>query len=122
MASAWFLVVGGWHERTAAVFTVLGALYAPIAGAMVADASRQRRTDWPGPRSGTSKAGLLAWAAGSAVGLIPVVARTLGLEALGRFTPAALFAFVTAFVVYRLAAALGLEPARTASTQPSQGG
>ena len=120
VASAWFLLVGGWHERTAEIFTVLGALYAPIAGAMVADASRQRSADWPGPRAGISKAGLLAWAVGALVGLTPLSARLLGIPTLGRLAPAALFAFIAAFLVYRITAALRLEPERAVTPDPSR--
>ena len=120
VASAWFLLVGGWHERTAEIFTILGALYAPIAGAMVADASRQRSSDWPGARPGTSKAGLLAWAVGALVGLIPLSARFLGIPTLGRLAPAALFAFIAALLVYRITAALRLEPKRAVTPDPSR--
>ena len=120
VASAWFLLVGGWHERTAEIFSVLGALYAPIAGAMVADASRQATADWPGPRLGISRAGLLAWAVGALVGSIPLGARFLGFAPLGRLEPASLFAFIAAFLVYRLTAALRREPERAMNSDSSR--
>ena len=119
VASAWFLLVGGWHERTAQIFTILGALYVPIAGAMVADASLHRSSDWPGSRDGTSKAGLLAWAVGALVGVTPLSARLLGFPTLGQFAPAALFAFIASFLVYRIAAAMRLEPKRDPTSKTS---
>ncbi len=119
VASAWFLIVGNWHERTGSIFTILGALYAPVAGAMVADATRQRSGDWNGPRPGVNFAGFLAWSVGLIVGLVPLVASALDSTTLSRFMPAALYAFIAAFVTYRVAAALGLEP-RSAATTDSE--
>lgn len=107
VAAGLTLIVLGWWARTDVIFSVLGALFAPIAGAMVAESVRHRRPDWPGPRRGTNPAGLLAWAVGVVVGLSPLLAPS---DAVAKLPAAALLAFVAAFVVYSGAALVGLEP------------
>ncbi len=109
VASGWFLIVGGWFARTELVFSILGGLFAPVAGAIVADSARQFRAGWPAPRPGTNFAGVIAWTLGAAVGLAPIIARAIGSEALAKVAPASLLAFVAAFIAYLVAAAIGLE-------------
>lgn len=106
---AWPLVAFGVPARLGLVFTGLGAAMAPVAGALTADFQRSRGV-WPGPRRGVNLAGLFAWLVGCVVGLIPLAGAILGRPALERFQPAALYAFVAAFLVYALLARLGLEP------------
>ena len=110
VSSGWFLIVGGWFERTDLIFSILGGLFAPVAGAMVADSSRNYRGGRPAPRPGINRAGVLAWTLGAAVGLAPTLARALGPESLAKPAPASLLAFVAAFLVYWVAAFIGLEP------------
>ena len=58
-------------------------------------------TAGPGPaRAGINPAGMAAWLAGLAVGLVPTVADAAGLMPWWRLQPAALAAFVVAFAVY----------------------
>jgi cytosine permease len=114
--AAWLLIVGGWFDRTEVAFNVLGAAFAPAAGAIAADFRRQRGK-WPGPRAGINPAGLIAWAVGLAVGLTPTVARAIGSNRLAGLQPAALGAFVAAFLVYELLALVRLE---SAPATPSQ--
>jgi cytosine permease len=110
--SAWLLIVGGWFDRTEVAFNLLGATFAPAAGAIAADYRRQKGR-WPGPREGFNPAGLIAWAVGVGVGLAPIVGRALGWERLANFQPAALWAFVAAFLAYEMLALIRLESAPT---------
>jgi cytosine permease len=110
VSGAWGLFVLEGTVRMFDVFSLTGAVLAPAVGAMAADYVRTRGR-WPGPRSGLNLAGLAAWSIGSVVGLLPYLAGILPLGRLGRLQPAAVFAFLAAFVIYYLAAALGLEPA-----------
>jgi cytosine permease len=106
--TAWLLIVGGWFDRTETVFNVLGAIFAPAAGAIAAD-YRRHGGNWPGPRQGINPAGLIAWTVGLAVGLTPTIAQAVGSNRLARLQPAALGAFVSAFVAYELLALIRLE-------------
>jgi cytosine permease len=108
--AAWLLIVGGWFDRTEVAFNILGATFAPAAGAIAADYRRQKGK-WPGPREGINPAGLIAWAVGLAVGLTPTVARAVGSTRLATLQPAALGAFVAAYLVYELLALVRLESA-----------
>jgi len=66
-AASIVLVLSGKAGDAAGVFTIIGASFGPICGAMTADyllAGRQ----WPGPRAGFNPAGWLSWAVGFVVG------------------------------------------------------
>jgi cytosine permease len=108
-AAAWPLCATGWAGQLETVFALLGALFAPMAGAMAADYVRNRGS-WPGPRKGVSVPGIVAWVFGVAIGMIPLIGNAWGMAAWARFQPAALYAFLAAFLVYRLLAAFGAEP------------
>jgi cytosine permease len=117
---AWLLVASGIVSTLEAVFSTAGAAMAPVVGALAADVVRQRG-QWPGPRRGWNVAGVVAWAVGLVVGLVPVVGPVFGATACRWFEPASVFAFGAAFVTYILLASLGLEPARLAlpNTSPN---
>jgi len=106
--TAWLLVVGGWFDRTEVAFNLLGAAFAPVAGAIAAD-YRRHRGQWPGPRTGVNPAGLIAWGIGLAIGLTPTVGRAFGSDRLAGLPVAALGAFVAAYLAYELLALLRLE-------------
>jgi cytosine permease len=106
--AAWLLQLTGLPARLETIFSLMGAVFGPMVAAMAADYVRHRG-GWPGPRQGVNLPGLLAWAAGLAVGLVPIVAGSVGWEAGTRFQPAAVFAFFTSFVVYLILAGLGAE-------------
>ena len=109
--AAWPFVATGAAGRIETVFGLMGAVFAPIAGALAADATRRAHSGtWRGPRPGTNMAGLLAWALGLAVGLVPTIAASWGFEPGTRFQPASLFAFLTAYIAFKALAALGAEP------------
>lgn len=110
---AWPFVATGFAIRLEELFTLLGALFAPIAGAMTADSLRSRGR-WLGPRPGFHLPGMLAWGIGTVVGLGPWIATWLGVLQADWFQPAALYAFLTSFLLYRILARMGLE------TQPME--
>jgi purine-cytosine permease-like protein len=101
--AAWLLMAVGISQRLELVFPVMGAVFAPLAAALTADYLRQRGA-WRGPRRGVNVPGLLAWAVGLAVGLMPILN-----PAAIRFQPAAVFAYLAAFVTYIVLAGLGAE-------------
>ena len=111
VAGASGLIVAGVPVRLFELYSVLGALLAPAAGAIAADASRGRGA-WPGPRAGLNAPGFLAWGVGAVVGFLPAFGRANGVDALAGFEPSALYAFLFAFLAYRVAAGLlGTSPA-----------
>jgi cytosine permease len=110
VALAWALVVGRPVERLLDVFTLVGAMVAPVVGAMAADYVRSKGV-WPGGRRGVNLAGMAAWVVGTAVGLVPLAGRLLGSRPLVEFQPAAVLGYAAGFVVYLAAAALGAESA-----------
>lgn len=103
------IVALGLPARAWPLFGMLGAAFAPVVGAMAADYLRQRGR-WPGPRRGVNVAGLLAWLIGLAVGLAPWIGPASGRPEWARLQPAAVLAFLAAFLAYATLAALGLEP------------
>ena len=94
------LALTGWAGKVVTVFVIIGASFGPICGAMAADYFLSGRK-WAGPRRGFNPAGWLAWGTGFVVGILP----NLGVP-----VPAApLWSFVVGFVVYGVAARLGLQ-------------
>jgi purine-cytosine permease-like protein len=117
--AAWLLIASGYSGRLATLFALIGAALAPLVAALAADSLRQRGA-WHGPRRGINPPGLIAWAIGLAVGLVPVVSQAAGWYAGARFQPAAVFAYLAAFVTYFVLAACGAEaPRETASASQS---
>lgn len=104
--AAWFLSISAVLARLEPVFGVIGAVFAPVAGAMTADFVRSHGA-WTGARRGWNPAGLVGWAVGVAVGLVPVLGRAAGVDRLTRLQPAAVLGCLAAFVVYLVVAALG---------------
>jgi cytosine permease len=107
-AAAWTLVATGAAIRLEEIFTLLGALFAPMAGAMAADYVRSRGA-WPGIRPGYNPSGMAAWAVGVAVGLVPLLGLWTRWTGAARFQPASVYGFVAAFLVASGLARLGLE-------------
>jgi cytosine permease len=97
------LAITGVAANLGAVFSIVGASFGPICGAMTADYLLAGRR-WAGPRVGINWAGYTAWALGFAVGIQSYV------------QPAVLYSFVTGFVVYIAMAKMGTEPATVSST------
>lgn len=107
MTVAIILAVTGVAENLVSFFTIVGASFGPICGAMAADYLLSGRR-WAGPRDGINWAGYGAWAAGFLVGLIPFLPVSQNVRELAQ--PAVVYSFLTGFVVYAALAKAGLEP------------
>jgi cytosine permease len=105
------LAITGLAGKAIIVFQIIGASFGPICGAMMVDYLLAGGT-WSGPRAGFNPAGWIAWLAGFAVGILPIL-KIYDLPA------APVAAFVVGTVVYFVCAKLGLQsrviplPART---------
>jgi len=116
------LAVTGVAANLLLFFTIIGASFGPICGAMAADYILSGRR-WPGPREGVSLAGYGAWAIGFVVGILPLPGVLTGLQRWlqspvplvpehlrAYLQPAALYSFIVGFVVYVALAKAGLQP------------
>jgi len=102
------LAITGVAQNLIGFFTIVGASFGPICGAMAADYLLAGRK-WSGPRKGVNLAGYVAWAIGFVVGVlgsIPgVPASWVRLD-----RPAVLFSFIVGFAVYLILAKAGALP------------
>ncbi len=112
--TAWLLVIFGQVDHLYPVLGFVGALLAPVLGAMAADAYKAGGK-WPGARVGVNPPGYFAWLAGAIVGVAPFAAPD---TAFARLQPASLIAFCAAFVTYLIAAAFVRETAIDPSIMP----
>ncbi|MHC4482789.1 MAG: cytosine permease [Planctomycetota bacterium] len=96
------LAVTGWAGKVIAVFTVIGASFGPVCGAMMVDYFLSGRK-WTGPRKGWNLAGWISWVVGFIVGMAPLVG-------LADIPAAPLMAFIVGAVLYFILAKIGLEP------------
>jgi cytosine permease len=96
------LAVTGWAGQAGAVFTVIGASFGPICGAMMVDYYLAGKK-WAGPRAGWNMAGWISWAAGFVVGILPLVPPKVNIPA------APLVAFIVGAVLYYALAKAGME-------------
>jgi len=101
------LAVTGVAENLIGFFTIVGASFGPICGAMAADYLLSGKR-WAGPREGVNWAGYLAWALGFLVGILPFLPVSDSLKTYAQ--PAVLYSFVTGFLVYAVLAKAGLQP------------
>ena len=108
MTVAIILAITGVAENLIGFFTIVGASFGPICGAMAADYLLSGRK-WAGPRQGISIAGYGAWAIGFVVGILPFLPVSDAVKSGAQ--PAVVYSFITGFVIYALLAKLGLEPA-----------
>jgi len=95
------LALTGWAGDAAAVFTVIGASFGPICGAMMVDYLLAGKK-WAGPRAGWNLAGWVSWAIGFAVGIAPLVG-------LANIPAAPLMAFIVGAALYFILAKAGME-------------
>ena len=104
---ALILAVTGAAGNLVNLFTIIGASFGPICGAMLADYLLSGKK-WAGPRDGISIAGYGAWAVGFVIGILPFL--PISEDVKPYLQPAAVYSFITGFVVYYALAKAGLEP------------
>ena len=101
------LAVTGIAANLISFFTIIGASFGPICGAMAADYLLSGKR-WSGPRQGVNFAGYGAWLVGFIVGILPVLPTP---EDMKQYTqPAPLYSFIAGFIVYLVLAKAGMEP------------
>jgi cytosine permease len=100
------LAITGYAANLIGLFTIIGASFGPICGAMMADYLLSGKK-WAGPREGINIAGYGAWAVGFIVGILPFVGVPDSIK--GYIQPAAVYSFVAGFVVYIILAKAGLQ-------------
>lgn len=103
------LAVTGVAANLVGFFSIVGASFGPICGAMVADYVLGGGR-WSGPRRGINWAGYIAWAVGFLVG-IPNHIPEIPAAWVRADNPAMLYSFVVGFFIYLALAAAGLRPA-----------
>jgi cytosine permease len=106
---ALILAITGYAADLGSVFSIVGASFGPICGAMVADYLLSGRR-WAGPRAGINWAGYLAWALGFIVGILPLGILPVPADVVRWFQPAVVYSFVTGFIVYVIVAKAGGQP------------
>jgi len=99
--------VTGAAAHLISFFTIVGASFGPIIGAMVADYYLSGKR-WAGPREGINWAGYIAWGVGFLIGILPFL--PLPADVLPYTQPAALYGFLAGFAVYLGLAKAGLQP------------
>jgi cytosine permease len=109
------LAVTGAASNLISVFSIVGASFGPICGAMLADYFLSGGK-WAGPREGINWAGYLAWAVGFAIGIAPLVS-AIPASLTSWDTIAPLYGMIAGFVVYAVVAKLGGEPKPVALPQ-----
>jgi cytosine permease len=95
------LAITGWAGDVMGVFTVIGASFGPVCGAMMVDYLMAGKK-WAGPRAGWNLAGWISWVVGFAVGMAPLVG-------IADIPAAPLMAFIVGAVLYYVLAKAGLE-------------
>jgi cytosine permease len=108
------LAITGVAENLIGFFTIVGASFGPICGAMTADYLLSGRR-WAGPREGVNMAGYGAWALGFLVGILPFLPVSEDIKTAAQ--PAVVYSYLTGFLVYALLAKAGLEPRTVAMPQ-----
>jgi len=112
------LAVTGWAGRAGVVFTVIGASFGPICGAMLVDYVLAGNR-WAGPRPGWNVAGWVSWAIGFIVGIAPLMG-------IANVPAAPLVAFIVGAAVYFALAKAGMVSAAVdmpgLSKTPAAGG
>ncbi len=102
------LAITGVAQNLIVFFSIVGASFGPICGAMAADYLLAGRK-WSGPRRGINWAGYVAWAVGFVVGILDkipgVPASWVRID-----RPAVLFSFAVGFVIYVVLAKAGALP------------
>jgi cytosine permease len=103
------LAITGYAANLIIVFSLVGASFGPICGAMAADYLLSGKK-WAGPRRGVNWAGYAAWAVGFIIGILPLPFMPVPDEVRTYAQPAVVYSFIAGFLVYLLVARLGGEP------------
>jgi cytosine permease len=111
------LAISGVAANLIGVFTIVGASFGPICGAIAADYLLSGRR-WAGPREGINWAGYIAWALGFLVGIIPFLPVSQELKTYSQ--PVVVYSFLIGFAVYWLLAKAGLQPATAPVSKASK--
>jgi len=98
--------VTGWAGDVMGVFTIIGASFGPVCGAMMVDYLMAGKK-WAGPRASFNPAGWISWIVGFIVGMMPLV--SLPLVGKVNIPAAPLMAFIVGAVLYFILAKAGLE-------------
>ncbi len=101
------LAITGAAGNLIGLFTIVGASFGPICGAMAADYLLSGRK-WAGPREGINWAGYVSWAVGFVIGILPFL--PLPADVKPYLQPAAVYSFIAGFVLYWVLAKAGLQP------------
>jgi cytosine permease len=113
------LAITGVAQNLIGFFTIVGASFGPICGAMAADYLLAGKR-WSGPRKGINWAGYVAWAVGFVVG-VPNIIPGLPASWVKADRPAVLFSFIVGFVVYFVLARAGVLPELIPQTELKSG-
>lgn len=105
-AIAAVLAFTGAAGNLVSLFTIIGASFGPICGAMVADYLLSGKK-WAGPRAGINFAGYGAWGIGFLIGILPFL--PISDQTKAYLQPAAVYSFVAGFLVYVILAKAGLQ-------------
>lgn len=117
--AAVIIAVTGLAGDAAGVFSIIGASFGPVCGAMMVDYLLSGR-NWAGPRAGINAAGWISWLVGFIVGIAPMVG-------LANIPAAPVAAFIVGAVLYFALAKAGLEPkvvpldSQASESVPAQG-
>jgi cytosine permease len=121
-AGSILLAVTGWAGRAVEVFTVIGASFGPICGAMMADYLLSGRK-WAGPRAGFNPAGWISWAVGFAVGGYDLIAKAFSKvpdEYINIIPCPPMAALIVGFLLYLVLAKAGLESEKLEMPQTAE--
>lgn len=110
------LAVTGVAANLIGFFTIVGASFGPICGAMAADYLLAGKK-WSGPRQGINWAGIIAWAVGFVVGILDKIPGAPA-SLVGADRPAVLWSFFVGFVIYLLLSSI--RPPVVALEEPSR--
>ena len=108
------LILSGFAGQAGDVFTLIGASFGPVCGAMMADYLLSGKK-WAGPRAGFNLAGWISWVVGFFVGGITLLVDVFlvkicpGLTMPVQVPCPPVSAFIVGFVLYYLLAKVGLE-------------
>jgi cytosine permease len=108
-AMACVLILTGFAGQAGDVFTLIGASFGPVCGAMMADYILAGRK-WAGPRAGFNPAGWISWIVGFAVGGVMLFStKFVKFDMPFEIPCPPVSAFVVGLVLYYILAKLGLE-------------